>query len=222
MKVENPDPNVSIFNFHYSRPPESVAMNYALNRAIGNNETGFDGNADATYRIQGWDFLIAGGALYNNLDYSFTAGHEHGDFAYKPTTPGGGSAMLRAQLGILHQFMDRFDFTKMKPADSIIAGGVPEGASEHVLAEAGRQYAVYIHHGRIVKNAKPRYVVDASEHTAHLRLNLPAGSYRATWLDTKTGRAIKQGAFKHAGGERTLDSPGYSEDIALEIRSANL
>jgi len=222
MKVENPDPNVSIFNFHYSRPPESVAMNYALNRAIGNNETGFDGNADAIYRFQGWDFLIAGGALYNNLDYSFTAGHEHGDFAYKPTTPGGGSAALRAQLGILHQFMDGFNLAKMKPADSVIAGGVPEGASARVLAETGKQYAIYIHHGRVVKNAKPHYVVDASEHTAHLRLNLPAGSYRAAWLDTKTGRAIKQGAFKHAGGERTLDSPGYSEDIALEIRSANL
>jgi hypothetical protein len=38
-------------------------MNYGLNRAIGLNETGFDGPADAAYRIQGWDFLTAGGAL---------------------------------------------------------------------------------------------------------------------------------------------------------------
>ena len=34
-KVANPDPNVSIFNFHYGRPPQSVAMNYNLNRVIG-------------------------------------------------------------------------------------------------------------------------------------------------------------------------------------------
>lgn len=222
MKIQNPDPNVSIFNFHYSRPPESVAMNYGLDRAIGNNETGFDGGADATYRIQGWDFLISGGALYNNLDYSFTAGHEHGDFVYKPTTPGGGSAALRAQLGILHQFVDGFDFANMKPADSVIADGLPEGASARVLAEAGKQYAIYIHHGRVVKDAKPHYVVDSSEHRARLRLRLPAGSYRAAWFDTKTGRAIGKETFRHSGGEKTLDSLAYSEDIALEIRSTNL
>jgi hypothetical protein len=58
------------------------------------------GNADAIYRIQGWDFLMAGGALYNNLDYSFTIGHEQGDFKPDAKTPGGGSAMLREQLGI--------------------------------------------------------------------------------------------------------------------------
>src|SRR5207249_8328437 len=37
-KVENPHPAISIFNFHYSRPPESVAMNFHLNKVIGFNE----------------------------------------------------------------------------------------------------------------------------------------------------------------------------------------
>ncbi|MEZ5397646.1 MAG: hypothetical protein R2724_33395, partial [Bryobacterales bacterium] len=59
--VENPNPLVSLYNFHYTRPPDAVAMNYGLNVAIGMNETGFDGQADSTYRIQGWDFLMAGG-----------------------------------------------------------------------------------------------------------------------------------------------------------------
>ena len=112
LKIEDPDPNVSIFNFHYCRPPDSVAMNYGLNRVIGNNETGFDGNSDAIYRIQGWDFLMAGGALYNNLDYSFTVKHEHGDFTADPKTPGGGSVALRQQLGILHHFFDKLPFLR--------------------------------------------------------------------------------------------------------------
>ena len=30
--------------------------------------------------MEGWEFLLAGGGLYNNLDYSFTAGHEDGTF----------------------------------------------------------------------------------------------------------------------------------------------
>ena len=53
-KVPNPNPQVSVFNFHYSRPPASVGLNRDLNRPIGCNETGFDGQADAIYRIQGW------------------------------------------------------------------------------------------------------------------------------------------------------------------------
>ena len=32
------------------------------------------------YRTEAWDFLIAGGGLFNNLDYSFAAGYENGTF----------------------------------------------------------------------------------------------------------------------------------------------
>ena len=61
QQVENPHPAVSIFNFHYCVPPDTVAMNYGLNKVIGENETGFRGKDDALYRTEGWDFLIAGG-----------------------------------------------------------------------------------------------------------------------------------------------------------------
>jgi len=43
-RVKNPNPAISIFNFHYASPPETVAMNYALNKVIGENETGFQGH----------------------------------------------------------------------------------------------------------------------------------------------------------------------------------
>src|SRR5207249_11153273 len=38
-KVQNPHPAVSIFNFHYASPPDAVAMNYRLDKVIGDNET---------------------------------------------------------------------------------------------------------------------------------------------------------------------------------------
>ena len=44
---------------------------------------------DHPYRIQAWDFILAGGAHYNHLDYSFTVGHEDGTFAFPKTQPGG-------------------------------------------------------------------------------------------------------------------------------------
>ncbi len=137
VRVENPDPRVSVFQFHYSRPPDSVEMNYALNKAIGLNETGFDGAEDAPYRIQGWDFLLAGGALYNNLDFSFTTGHESGTFRSPATQPGGGSRALRRQLRHLCEFMESLPFLRRRPMSEAIRGGVPEGASARALAERG-------------------------------------------------------------------------------------
>jgi hypothetical protein len=101
FKVENPHPAVSIFNFHYAKPPVTVEMNYGLNKPIGDNETGFRGIEDAHYRTEGWDFLTAGGALYNNLDYSFTAENEDGSFVVAPGQPGGGGEKLRSQLSKL-------------------------------------------------------------------------------------------------------------------------
>jgi hypothetical protein len=62
-KIQNPHPAVSVFNFHYASPPETVAMNYGLNKVIGENETGFKGTNDGHYRMEGWEFILAGGAL---------------------------------------------------------------------------------------------------------------------------------------------------------------
>ena len=216
--VDRPNPMVGLFNFHYSRPPASVAMNWKLDRAIGNNETGFDGPGDATYRIQGWDFVMAGGALYNNLDYSFAVGHEDGSFTPTAATPGGGSAELRRQLGYLRAFFEEIPFWRMQPTPSIVTA--PEGTSVRVLAEAGQLYAVYLHHGRVVKGAKPPYEVDNKAASRPLALKLPRGSYAVKWRDTRSGADVKEEALDAADPEAEvrLATPSYAEDIALVIR----
>ncbi len=221
--IEDPDPRVSIFNFHYSRPPESVAMNYALNRVVGFNETGFDGNADATYRIQGWSFLAAGGGLFNNLDYSFTVGHERGDFVTGAKTPGGGSAALRRQLGELREFFDHLPLNQMRPANGVLLSGIPNGGAAYVLAKPGSAYLVYISHTRVetVKKDETRFSIDAGPHEAKIVLNLPAGSYRAQWLDPADVHTIRKLRFSHAGGACTLASPSYGADIALYLRAGH-
>jgi hypothetical protein len=218
--IDGPNPLVSLFNFHYSRPPASVAMNRSLNRAIGNNETGFDGAADSTYRIQGWDFLMAGGALYNNLDYSFTVGHEDGTFTPPAATPGGGSAALRRQLRHLRAFFDGIPFWRMQPATEGVVR-VPEGASVRALEEPGKVYAVYIHHGRVVKDGKPRFQVDESPASRQVTLQLPRGSYTAVWRDTRSGLDVKTEKLMVTGSreEARLTSPVYAEDIALVVRA---
>ncbi len=215
-RIDDPDPLVSIFNFHYSRPPESVSMNWGLNKAIGMNETGFDGSSDAAYRIQGWDFLLAGGALYNNLDYSFAVGHERGDLKYDPKTPGGGTVELRRQLGVLFDFLRKIDFIHMTP-ETVQA----EGASARGLAQAGKAYAVYLHQGRVVKGAKPAYQVDPGSRSTKLTMPLPKGRYSVEWLDPKSGKWSGRRTVAHEGGEFTLESPSYTEDLALLVRATS-
>jgi hypothetical protein len=143
-RIQNPHPAISLFNFHYASPPDTVEMNYHLDKAIGNDETGFVGTNDMPYRIEGWDFILAGGALYNNLDYSFAAGYEDGTFEYPPQQPGGGNPGFRKQMKLLKDFIHSFDFIRMRPDNAIIRGGVPAGLSARALVEPGNAYAIYI------------------------------------------------------------------------------
>ena len=143
MLIEKPHPAISVFNFHYANPPKAVELNYHLNKVIGDNETGFKGTGDDFYRMEAWEFIIAGGGLYNNLDYSFTVGHEDGTFEYPPTQPGGGNPTFRKQMKLLKDFIHSFEFVKMKPARETISERLPKDARCQVLAEAGRQYAAY-------------------------------------------------------------------------------
>ena len=77
-KIEHPDRAVQLFNFHYAAPPDVIALNSGLNRAIGDDETGFKGIDDRVYRTEAWEFLLAGGSVFSNLDYSFTVANPDG------------------------------------------------------------------------------------------------------------------------------------------------
>ena len=215
-KVDDPNANVGVLNFHYCAPPDAVAQNYGLNRAIAFDETGFRGTADLPYRTEAWDFLIAGGAVYSNLDYSYSATHPDGT-AKVTTSPGGGGPELRKQLAILKEFMDGLDFVRMKPDNAVVkdgritsplTGGDREAAREakatvRALADPGKAYAVYVKGGV----------------RAELTLELPRGMYKAEWVNTKTGAVDKAEDFDHDGGTRMLLSPAYQEDVALRVKA---
>jgi hypothetical protein len=200
-KIKDPSKHVSIFNFHYATPPTTVSLNYGLGRAIGDDETGFKGAADLPYRTEAWDFLIAGGAIYSNLDYSYTPKHPGGTFKVT-TSPGGGGAALRKQLQILKRFIEGFDFLKMAPHDEVIQGGIPDKATARCLAEPGRVYAIYVKGGTKAK----------------LKIALPDGAYTAEWIDTRSGEVAGKHLTADVSGAWEIESPAYTEDIALRIQ----
>lgn len=197
--VANPDPNVSIFNFHYALP-ETVADNYALNRVVGFNETGFAGQADVTYRRQAWRFLMAGGSLFNQLDYSFAVGAETGqDTTYRGgTTPGGGSPALRHQFGILKQYVERLDLARLAPDPAVVRAS--PGAISYALRNGLAGWVVY---------AEPLALTPFS-----LQLNLPKGNYRAEWTDVVTGKVLKTEPVAPGG---LLTAPVGRRDVVVRV-----
>ena len=91
----------------------------------------------------------------------------------------------------------------MKPDNSIIKSGIPQKATVRALVQPGQGYAIYINGG--------------SE--AELVLALSRGVYKAEWVNTKTGEVEKTETFRYGGGDRTLRSPKYTDDIALRIQN---
>lgn len=216
LKVENPHPAVSIFNFHYAKPPVTVEMNFELNKPIGDNETGFSGTEDVHYRTEGWDFMVAGGALYNNLDYSFTTGTEDGSFAIPQNQPGGGGKTLRSQLKIMKDVISELDFIKMEPADYTLKPRLPEAATVRVLSETGKQYLLYINNWHPKRTNKADQGNNpASEIT--IPLDLPSGNYRCEWIDPVTGQRSGFDVKNHPGGIYSFSHSGLREDLALKI-----
>ena len=209
-KVTNPHAAVSILNFHYAAPPDTVADNYALNRVIGDDETGFRGIHDRPYRLEGWDFILAGGALYNNLDYSFVAGHEDGSFVVPSGAPGGGNAGFRKSMRALQAFMQRFDFIHMRPDNTVITKTTPGNLSARALVQSGKAYALYLH--TTSKDEKK-----FGEGQVKVSFHLLGGSYRAQWVNTRTGRVDKTETFEQGNATRTLAAPAFTDDIALAV-----
>lgn len=190
------DPNVSILNFHYASPA-AVTLNYGWDRAVAFDETGFSGRLDATYRRQAWNFMLAGGGLFNALDYSFTVGHEDGTALN--IAPGGGSAALRSQLAVLKEFLESLDFVHLHPDHELVVSA--PGVFTQALGWAGHQYAIYVSGGR----------------KCELTIELPRGSYRAEWVSTKDGSVVKRQGVQSEGGTVKLQSPSYLDDIAFRI-----
>ncbi|MGL6194095.1 MAG: cellulase family glycosylhydrolase [Thermoguttaceae bacterium] len=180
-RIDNPHKAYSIFNFHYASPPTAVTENYELNKVIGLNETGFQGTEDDYYRHEAWEFIMAGGGLYNNLDYSFSIHTPEGTRKVSDPTPGGGGVNFRKQMRILKQFIESFDFVKMQPDTTHDVNST----ATYSLSEPGKQYAIYIR--------------DTAGDTGNskLAITLPVGSYAGSWLNPVSGEKLEIAPFKH-------------------------
>jgi putative membrane-bound dehydrogenase-like protein len=207
-RVKDPHLAVSIFNFHYASPPDAVAENRHLARPVGFDETGFKGTGDHVYRQQAWEFLLAGGAVFSNLDYSFTTDHEDGLAKVEDPTPGGGGPALRSQLSILQAILDKFDLIHSEPVEA-----------RAIVQQAGARPIRIL--GLADRNKRVYWFYVPSGPSVRLSLKLPKGNYSAGWIDPRNGGRLEDQTLRSEGEDATgaviIESPRFAEDAAVRI-----
>ena len=191
--------HIDIINFHYAWP-EAIVWNYHYNKVIGFDESGFAGSSDQVYRRQAWRFMLSGGGLFNNLDYSFYVGSENGLGNYK--SPGGGSKVLRKQLKILNDFLHGFALEELRPAPSVVfesAGLIP-----NVLSDNKGSFAIYLQ--------------SVGTDTSTLRLKTANGNYEVRQLNTHTSILSEATTVTTEDGILSIEVTIPEGELALKIK----
>lgn len=189
---------VDIINFHYAWP-EAVQWNYHYDKVIGFDESGFAGKEDMVYRRQAWQFILSGGALFNNLDYSFYSGKEDGTGVNQ--APGGGSKELRYQLRILNDFIHEFNLPAMSPDYTSVLNSA--GMIPYVLSNPDKAYAVYLK--------------AIGTHAAKLTLKTGNGTFTVVSLNPVNGETSALGDFEVVDERLTVDLLIPEGEVALKI-----
>ena len=209
---------VDIANYHYvhiSNIPDFDSLT-RLNKVISMDETmGSLYDADVNdVRVEAWDFILHGGGAYDNLSWEYTPNRPQG-------TPGADS--IRQYLRYLKQFMDGFDYVRMKYSPEILKK-VPQKAITRVLAEEGKQYALYIHHSNPYEavpkrnNFISKYEAGSGTFRDSLTLSLPAGTYIVRWYNPVNGVWVTtQSLYLPTKSNHTFYTGLFTTDIALSI-----
>jgi hypothetical protein len=219
------DPRLSIITAQYiwgDEPSErggemggmrGLNYKYDLNKPIEMNETGYyplwyGGDKIADERVESWEFIVGGGAGFNNLNGLYT-----------PENPAGKSPENEQILGSLQnlkQFMESFDFLRMQPDSRFVVSGLEaSNVFCRAISEVGKQYALYIHHS---SKDGGGYLVKPGNYQENLVVDLPAGNYKVDWVDPARGAIVATENLRHEGGYRVLFTPPYTVDIALRIK----
>ena len=200
LKITNLDSNVSILNFHYAYPPKTVTDNYALNKPVSFDETS-DGLNAADRRREAWAFMMAGGAVYNNLDWSFINDDMTGIGLNTSGQHRTGKA-VRNQLGVLQKAMAGFDFINAIPLDSTYK---IDGMDIYGLGVKGKDYMMY-------------WLKTAKSSPATWSFSLPGGKYMLKWMDPSNGRIMQQQIIQSKQKHINIKIPSFDKDRVLRIK----
>ena len=214
----DPDDSIVIAQYPWRTGSEEMGglqgldREYWHNKPIEQNETlyypMYVSDAVADSRVEAWEFMVGGGASFNQLNGRFTADYPAGNAP--------DNAQILSSLRNLKRFLESFDFAAMQPDRGFVVSGLIPGTHYQGLSQYSSQYALYIH--RSEGGDGHAYTVKPGNHEETLVLNLPPGSYRAEGIDSASYTVLGSQDFHHEGDPRNLKTPAYAVDIALRIK----
>ena len=193
---------ISLINFHYALPG-AARMNLELGAVIGLDETGFMPHDELLYLDQAWRIILSGAGLYNNLDYSFTAGNERGDWPVPDGNPGWGGPDFRKKLSILVETMELVPYWEMDVSGDLLASD-GSAMKQYGLQKEGEVYLVFLEQ------------VESHELVPLIK----EGEYEATFINVDNG--AQNSEILELGNGKVLHAPVNEERMALLIKKSDL
>jgi hypothetical protein len=201
----------------YVKPAEkALNLNYKNNKPLINVESNYYGisltknvyDVDAI-RLEGWWFMLGGGAGCINLNGEFYRGQESGSVNTQ--------SYIIPQKKVLKNFMDSFDLVGLSRFTDF--SGTSSDAFCNVLAEDGKQYALYTFHGAYEGEWGAHFIPDPGSYQDTLILNkIPSGDYFLEWIEPSSGLVMNSEMLSWKGGNLTLVTPVYVLDVAMRMR----
>ena len=195
---------------------EALKKNYAARKPIVDVESDYFGGALVKpygvdeVRLEGWWFLLSGGAGVINLNGEYHRGQETGGADTRER--------IVPQRKILKDFVESLDLTSIARFDGVRE--IPSGAFAGALATAGRQYAVYLFHAKDDGQWGAHFVATPGTYRDTITLStIPASGYRLEWVDPASGAIKGSRQLNWRGGDLSVTTPAYSLDIALRMRA---
>ena len=220
--VQNLSPDLSAESWcawlptEYVRPAgRALERNYAARKPLVNVESDYFGyslvkqpyNVESV-RMEGWWFLLGGGAGVINLNGEFHRGQETGGADTRER--------IVPQRKILRKFMESLNLSSIGRFTGL--SGVPSGAFASALATPGKEYAVYLFHAKEEGAWGAHFVATPADYTDSLTLKaVQAGRYRLDWVDPPSGKFVESKSIDWPGGDLQVTTPAYTLDIALHI-----
>jgi len=193
---------------------------YAYKKPIELNETGYVGSwiTEKTHnlldlsRLEAWEFMVGGGAGFNQLNGYFLVSNPAGENET--------NRKLLAGLRNLRSFLEGFDYVKMT-RDSEAVRKVSIGASINTISEKGRQYAIYMHHSfPVLGNGGSFYEPAYGRYAPGITLLLEKGEYTASFIEPETLHVLKEIQVVSDGEEIAVECPPYKLDMAVKITAS--
>jgi hypothetical protein len=151
--------------------------------------------------------MVGGGAAFNQLNGFFIVPTPAGDFEI--------NRKIMQGLKNLREFLESFEYIKMT-RDKRTVRRLSIGGSLNMISEAGRQYAIYMHHSFPCLSGS-WYEPNYGKYAPAISMILEAGSYCVQYIEPASLRVIKEEHVTSDGGEKTIACPEYTLDIAIKI-----